>query len=47
MQAVNAAIESKIGLSSDDLPDCCYRDWFDDGMTPRAAANMAINASID
>lgn len=42
MQAVDAEIERKLGLTSDDLPDCCYRDWFDDGRTPVSAANAAI-----
>ena len=30
------------GLSLRDLADCCYRDWFEDGMSPKAAAKMAL-----
>ena len=48
MQAVNALVERKYGLSTDDLPDCCYADWFEDGMLPSTAARKAIkNAGGD
>ena len=30
------------GLISDDLPDYCYRDNYDDGATPAQAASAAI-----
>ncbi len=30
------------GLTSDDLPDCNYRDWYEDDATPRQAARRAI-----
>lgn len=42
MAKVDAAVEKKIGLSVYDLPDLCYRDMFDDGVTPSQAARMAI-----
>ena len=42
---VNKAIEARIGLTSDDLPDCPYRDWFEDGMGPNTAARLAIKNS--
>jgi hypothetical protein len=30
----------------DDLPDVCYRDWYDDGVSPSQAAKRALkNAS--
>lgn len=32
-------------LSHDDLPDCCYRYWFDDGVRPRQAAARAVKAA--
>ena len=42
MERVNAALEGVCGLSSEDLADCCYRDWYDDGTTPGDAAIMAL-----
>ena len=42
MRAVDRAVSSKIGLSVYDLPDCCYRDWYDDGVRPASAASRAI-----
>jgi hypothetical protein len=46
LKAVDTIITAKLGLSRDDLPDCCYRDWYDDGVTPKTAAFRAIrNAS--
>jgi hypothetical protein len=34
-------------LSSSDLPDVCYRDLFEDGLTPREAARYAVRYSQD
>ena len=34
-----------VGMSIYDLPDYCYRDAFDDGMTPAAAAKSALRAA--
>ena len=45
MMKVNKILEQEYGLSSEDLPDCCYADWHDDGVSPRSAANRAIAAS--
>ena len=42
MARVNAIIEAKYGLSSDDLPDVCYSDWFEDEVTPAQAARRAL-----
>ena len=42
MHRVDAEIGRRTGLSSADLPDCNYRDWFDDGYTVREAAQEAI-----
>jgi hypothetical protein len=36
---------ARTGMVSADLPDCCYRDWFEDGVTPRQAASRAIRAA--
>lgn len=42
MSKVDAAISTKCGLTSSDLPDCCYRDWHDDGLSATRAAARAI-----
>lgn len=42
MKAVDEIIERRLGLSSADLPDCCYRDWYDEGVSPLTAAVRAI-----
>lgn len=39
---VDEAVWKLAGCSIDDLPDCCLRDWFDDGMKPVIAACKAI-----
>jgi hypothetical protein len=47
MQKVNHEVELLCGMSSDDLPDVCYRDWFDDGVTPSRAAKRAMKNAMD
>ena len=42
MAKVDLLVAATCGLSTSDLPDCCYSDWFEDGMSPRAAAKKAI-----
>jgi hypothetical protein len=42
MHDVDRAIERKLGVSSCDLPDYCYRDAFDEGFTPAQVAEAAI-----
>ena len=32
---------SKFGVSINDLADCCYRDWYEDGLTPARAFRRA------
>lgn len=44
-KAVDQAVEVRIGLSSDDLPDCCYADWYEDGISPKTAAARAIRSA--
>ena len=34
------------GLSLEDLEDCCYRDWYEDGISPKVAVKRAIQNSI-
>jgi len=40
--AVDARVSAMTGLSLDDLSDCCYRDWYEQGMKPARAARRAI-----
>lgn len=42
---VNAVLEAKVGLALEDLPDCCYADWHEDGVSPSTAARMALDAA--
>ena len=42
MQKVDDEINALSGMSRDDLADCCYREWYDDGVTPARAARRAI-----
>lgn len=47
MKDVDQAVQGILcGLTVYDLPDCCYRDWFEDGFSPSAAARKAINQSV-
>lgn len=38
MQKVDSKVGAMTGLSVHDLADQPFRDWFDDGMSPREAA---------
>jgi hypothetical protein len=42
---VNRVLLANVGVTLDDLPDCCYRDWYDDGVSPVRAARMALTES--
>lgn len=41
MQKVNNELTRLCGMASDDLPDCCYADWYEKKVTPLAAAKRA------
>ena len=41
---VDQWLEAHVFVSSADLPDCCYADWFADGISPARAARMALKA---
>lgn len=45
MREVDAAVSRRMGLSVYDLPDVPFRDWYDDGTSPRSAAARAIRAA--
>ena len=42
MKEVDNEIMLTTGLSAVDLPDCPYRDWYDDGMEAGEAAEEAV-----
>ena len=43
MARVDAIISDACGgFTSADLPDCCYRDWFNDRVSPKSAAKRAM-----
>ncbi len=42
MQAVDKEIGNLCGMSNRDLPDVCYGDWYEDGVSPLSAAKRAI-----
>lgn len=42
MQQVDRYIAWLVGLGADDLADQCWRDWYDDGASPREAATEAL-----
>jgi hypothetical protein len=42
MHLVDVLISQRIGLSAYDLPDCPYRDWYEQGKSVSGAANAAI-----
>lgn len=45
MRKVDDYVWRKAGCSVYDLDDCPFRDWYDDGVTPRRAALKAIEFS--
>jgi hypothetical protein len=47
MKIVDSAIYAKTGMSYMDLPDVCYRDWYDADVTPKGAASRAIKSAKD
>lgn len=42
MHTVDVAIQYRAGISVLDLPDCCYRDWYDDEISPDTVANRVL-----
>ncbi len=42
LKEVDAALIKKCGFGHQDLPDAPYRDWYDDGKTPKGAASAAF-----
>ena len=42
MVEVDRQLEVACGLASDELPDCSYRDWFDDELTATEAVELVL-----
>lgn len=42
MQAVDRVLVGNCGLSSADMEDFCYRDFYDDAFTPEETANAVM-----
>jgi hypothetical protein len=42
---LDKAVQAMVGCSLADLPDVCYADWFEDGVSPKSAARRAIRAA--
>lgn len=42
LKKVDAEVVRRVGLSVHDLPDCPFRDWYDDKVSPKTAAGRAI-----
>lgn len=45
LERVEKVLDHLAGCSIHDLPDYCYRDAYDDGVRPVAAARRAIRAA--
>lgn len=46
-EEANVACLEKCGMSLEDLPDCPFYDWYEDGKSPKVAANKAIKMIDD
>jgi hypothetical protein len=42
MALINQAIMLEVGITTDDLTDQSYRDWYESEMTPQEAADQAL-----
>lgn len=47
LKEVDAILVRTVGLSHLDLPDCCYRDWYEAGVTPKGAASRAKRNAME
>lgn len=47
MCMVDHIILAKVGVGYEDLPDYCYRDAYDDGVSASSCARAAIRAAKD
>ena len=42
MSRIDTYLNQLCGLVSDDLPDCMFHDWYNDGVQPREAAYQCL-----
>ena len=42
MKEVDEITQLRIGLSIHDLEDCCFADWYDDGLSSAEVSRLAI-----
>jgi hypothetical protein len=42
LERVDSLVSRACGLTTGDLPDCCYRDWYEDRVRPIWAAKRAL-----
>lgn len=47
MRQVDANLEAQLGVSSRDLADAPYRDYFTDGLSAREAADEVVAENIE
>lgn len=47
MAEVDREINKRVGLSSHDLSDVCYYDWYENDVTPARAAARAIKNCLE
>jgi len=40
-------VDLNLPCHHDDLPDVCYRDWYDDGVSAKSAAKRALRNAQD
>lgn len=43
LNEMDKVVKEKAYLSYQDLPDCSYSQWYEDGLSPKQAANKAIS----
>lgn len=46
-KACDGIVSRKLGVGVDDLPDACWRDYYDDGMSPSEAIECAAEDAWD
>ena len=42
LAAVDRHLVRRVGVTTGDLADQCYADWFEDGITPFQAAQLVL-----
>jgi hypothetical protein len=46
MKTIDDLLFAETGLNYQDLPDQCFKDWFDEGLTPEAACIRCLHSVI-